>query len=66
MPKLSPESAAVLAAVRSFDRECREAEYTDTDRVWELLDNVKAALGSRSEAKRAEAVNILRNAFPSR
>ena len=29
--------ASILGHIEKFDRQCKRAEYTDTDQVWELL-----------------------------
>ncbi len=34
----------IIRAINKFDRQCRHAEYTDTDLVWHLLYWIKGQL----------------------
>jgi hypothetical protein len=47
------ELERIIAEIDRFDRECREAEYTDTAEVWAVLNEVRD-LAARALAQTAE------------
>ena len=42
--KTAKEAREYAAEIRAFDRQCRLDEHTDTDRVWELLTDLRLFL----------------------
>jgi hypothetical protein len=41
LDKVRAALKAIRDEIRQFDRECKKAEYTDTDEAWDLLYRVR-------------------------